>query len=922
MNLNNNKKNVYILDLIIKNCVLILSAVLPIFFVNNITLQGIVFQKFYFFYIIMFVIIVIFLIKSFFVGAVELRKHRLDLFVLLFVFISLIGTFFSIDKYHSILGFLDMPSQGLLSIVLLAILYFIINTYINKNFLKKILFANIFSAIIVLVWSAIILLGILPDEIFKTFPANLIGSFSSFSAYLLINIPLFIIAFSYSETFSSKIKKIIGVIGFGLVTIIIPIFLYIFLYNYTKWSILLVGLVLFLLLMVAKVISVTRRTFFLTVIIFIFTIIFLLIGEPKNEKVNLPIEVSLSYSQSVELIKNSFFDNLLFGTGFGTFKQNFLLHKSNEMILSYNPELKLSSPSGAIFGILTTQGLLGSVVFALLIIVGLYLGLKSVLQKKIENNIIVAGFGISAFMFLLYSLFTRIDSDLALMGIFVVIVYFSYINNIVNQNKNVYKLTFVKSEKVLFPLIFAGLCVLVGVAYVIVIFVNLFLADMNMKSFMKDSKNKNFYGMEYNANKIKKRTINDGQHAIIIARHFLNFADFLSTQSEDKRDLVSIKKSIEYAVKFANHSVTKLPNSSLAWEIRGLVYENSGGMYEDALQKSRESYENALKYDPKNVNYIISLTRLKLIESNIKSDDSSDIKQKKTQVIKEAKVLINKAIEIKRNYGPSYSYLSVIELALGDIDNSIIAEEKALLSLKNNANYMLQLSNLYQQRGEEKDLVMAVKLLQQILATNKNLDIQLSLALLLERIGNLNLASEEYQSIMDNMQNKDSKLAKTIEKFLENTKNGKSNIVKSDKILEEKDVIIDVKKNKDNIEQGEDDNSKIDNNKQENDIDTESEVSIDNKVRIKLLDGGGGKKNISKYNDIISTSEEVIISTGEANSKKYENITIYYSNDFEEYVSDLVNKINEINSDITLELNDRVSKQKNADAVVVIGTES
>ncbi len=932
--LSKNKNVVRMLDLVIKGCILILSTVLPIFFVNNITLQGIVFQKFYFFYVIMFVIIFTFIIKSLFVGAVELRKHRLDSFVLLFVFIAIVGTFFSIDKYHSILGSLDMPSQGLLSMTLLIALYFIVNTYISKTFVKNIFLTIIFSGLMVLLWSMLILSGSLPVEIFKTIPANLIGSFSSLSAYLLINIPLYIIAFSYSTTASSRVKKIIGTIGFGLVAVAIPIFLYSFLYNYTKWNILLIGLVFFIFLMLVKVIKVSKKTFLLTVVIFIITLIFLLVGEPKNEKIKLPIEVSLSYAQSAELAKNSISDNLLFGTGIGTFKQNFLLHKSDEMIFSYDPELKLSSSSGSIFNTLTTQGLVGSVTFALLVIVGLYFGIKSVFQRNIENNIVSVGFGISSLIFILHSLFIRLDSDVVLIGVFIVIVYFAYITNIANENENFYKLSFLGFEKKSIPFIFVVLCTIVATVYVSVLTTKLFLADMNMRSFVEDSKNKNLYGMQYNADKVIRRAVNEGYYATIIAKHFLIIANFLATQPENKRDLISIKKSIEYAAKFSDYSVNKLPNNSVAWEIRGLVYENSGGMYEDALQKARDSYENALKYDSKNVNYLIALTRLKLTEGDFVSNEDSEVNQKKTQLIKDAKILINKAIEIKGNYGPSYNHLSAIEEALGNIDNSIAAAEKALVSSNNNVNYMLQLATLYQYRGNEKDLIVATKLLQQVLKSNKNLNIQLSLALLYERIGELKFASVEYLSIMNNLENKDSKEAKTIEKFLENVKKGKSNIIKSDKVTIAKHKIddeIEVKEKKELTKEEVDEIIETENEEGKEEINSEkkhkenndkNDAEKDNKnIRIKLLDGGGGDESISRYENIIASDEDLSVDTGEANSKKYDNITIYYAEDFEGYVDSLINKISEVNSDITVEQNNKVAKQRNVDVVVVIGTE-
>ncbi len=906
-----NKTIIYLISSVIKSFLVALGFLMPIFFLNNITLQGIVFQKFYLFYGIMFIIIILFLIRHFFIKNINLRKHRLDFFVLAFVFISIVGTLFSSDKYHSFFGLLNMPNQGLLSIILLSILYFIVNIYADKFLIKKIFIAYSISSIIVLFWSIGALSGIFPAELFKIIPVNLIGTFSSLSAFLLINIPLFIIAFSHSLILKSKAKKMVGTIVFGLATISTPIFLYIFLYNYTKWIVLVIGLLLILFFIYKKNIKVSKKTFFLIIGVFVLSIIFLFIGEPKKQKVDLPAEVNLSYSESIKLAKKSMSNNFLFGTGLGTFSKNFLLYKSDEMIANYSPELKLNASSGSIFTALTTQGILGSSMFVILILVGIYLGAKLTFKSN-KNNIVSIGLGVSALMFAFHSLFTRLDSDLVIIGIFIVILYFAYIINIMGENKNLYKMSLLNSLKFSILTTFFILAVLIGLIYITSLGIKLFLADMNMRSFIQDSSNRNMYGMQYNSDKVISRAPSEGYYAIIIAKHFLNNANFLATQSKEKRDLVSIKKSIEYAINFANYSTNKLPTSSIAWRIRGLVYENSGGLYEDALEKSKKSYENALKYDPKNVDYLIILARLKVMESRFIAKDDINKKDKSVEILKDAKNIISRAIEIKNNYGPTYDYLSAIEESLDNMDESIIAQQKALFTSKNNENYALRLATLYQRRGSEQDLILATKLLQQILKYDNNINVHFSLALLYERIGESNLATNEYQFILDSIENKDSKQGKLVEKFLDNVKKGKSNIVKSNSIPKEE---LNLEKE---IKNEKDDNNK---NGELEELDKMTKEKKIDKINVKLLDGGGKEESISKYKNIIANNENTVVKTGIANSKKYKDITIYYAQDFKEYVNKLIDEISKENNDITLEQNNKVAKSKSADIVVVIGAE-
>ncbi len=891
-----------VIDLVIKKLLVIFAFVFPVFFVSNITLQNTIFQKFYFFYICVFFIIILFICRSFLKGIFELKRHRIDIFVLSFLFVSGIGTFLSIDKYHSFFGFLNVPSQTFLSIILLSALYFIINFYADKKLIKNIIIALILSNIIIFIWSILGLMGFLSIPLLKIIPLNLIGSFSSLSAYFIINIPLLIVAFSYSIKLKSRVKRIFGALTFGSLSVCNIVFLYFFLHNYTKWIIFAISIFIFLFLILFGIIKASKKVFYLISVIFIISLIFIFIGEPKNNKVNLPIEVSLSYSQSVDIAKKSIIKNYFFGSGLGTFGRNFSLYKSSEIVASYSPELKLNTPTGALFGVITTQGLFGSVAFLLLIVAGLYLSIKTIIKREARNDIVFFGLGISSLIFVLYSLFYKLDSDVVVYGVFIVILLFSYLVNVTKKEVNFYKIQFSKSKRTISP--FVLICFGVGFLsiYLIIVTTRLFLADIDMKSFLKDAKEHNLYGMEYNAKKVISRAHNEGYYTVLMSKNFLDNANFLANRPKDEFDLNSIKKSIEYAINFANYATDKLPNDSIAWKVRGLVYENSGGLYKDALKESTKSYENALKLEPKNVNYLASLSRLKLTQINFISKDDNHKNEKKDKALKEAKDLIIKALKFKNNYAPLYDQLSEVEEISGNIDNAILAQEKALMFSKNNIKYALRLSALCQQRGTEQDLELASSILQKILEHNKNIQIELSLALLSERRGDLNLAKQEYEAILSDLKDKNSKEAKVIEKYLNNVRNGKSNVVVNVKSRDLNESV---------------DQKEVDKKENENkDIEKK-----ERKIVIDLLDGGG-KSDVDIYSKVLSEKDNITVKTGDAKSKIYKGITIYYSKKFENYVKgELSDAIKKYTTDITIEENEDVTKKKSADIIVVVGAQ-
>lgn len=108
--------------------------------------------------------------------------------------------------------------------------------------------------------------------------------------------------------------------------------------------------------------------------VFLLTLVSLVFGTPAAFKMNLPVEIALGSQTSFDFVKSSLGSDVkqfLVGSGPGTFLYQFSLHRTpafNTNAIVFNT--RFHSPFSTFFALLMEVGLLGSVFFILLILIG------------------------------------------------------------------------------------------------------------------------------------------------------------------------------------------------------------------------------------------------------------------------------------------------------------------------------------------------------------------------------------------------------------------------------------------------------------------------------------------------------------------------------------------------------------------------
>lgn len=108
--------------------------------------------------------------------------------------------------------------------------------------------------------------------------------------------------------------------------------------------------------------------------VFLLTLVSLVFGTPQMFKLNLPVEIALGVQASGDFVKSSLGSNVkqfLVGSGPGTFLYEFSLHRTpafnTNAIVSTT---RFHSPFSTFFALLIELGVLGSVIFIVLVLIG------------------------------------------------------------------------------------------------------------------------------------------------------------------------------------------------------------------------------------------------------------------------------------------------------------------------------------------------------------------------------------------------------------------------------------------------------------------------------------------------------------------------------------------------------------------------
>lgn len=746
----------------------------PLFFLN-ITFQGILFEKQLYFYFWLLIGLIAWAVQGVTSGTLRIRRTPLDIPIWVTWAGSLLLLFLSPDMWRSFLGAFVDPSRGFLALSAFILSYYFILSSANLKRLRMIFYAVVSSGSIAVIISAFTVFGIrlLPGW----FPASIMGSFTALGIFLAGLLPFFITALFFradlpsSRSSISKIsdKVINGLLFFVLFGDLLVMFA---LYGYIPWVAVLLGLGVFLLFILSRIVRPNESFAWVPMVIFVGVLIILMLGgKIIIDRVNLPQELYPSYGLSWDIAQKALGENLFFGKGLALYGQAFSSYIPEYFFQTDFYQVRLEHAGGLFFETITTMGILGGIFLVGIFLVAAVVSMYFLSREQQRNKLFSLGVWSSAVIVSLGCLLTIAHGSILIIAVLFCSLAMAVIFSESDREDDYFELSVQASPKFALAMSFISLLLMVGVAFVFVLMGQVFVADIYAGTGARQEKISQDSIIQYD--KAIRLSPKEGYYYLRKGRELLVLANQEVLKPEGERNVEAIKTYLLLAEANVVAGRNLLPQNTVAQENVAVVYDGLAFFDPTYIEKSKEEYEKLRAYEPNNPDVYLKLGQIEIASAQ-RTEDENEKKEKWNK----AKEMFYKSLDLRSNYPVGHYYLAVVEELYGNEDEAISQMEKAVgkAGVTNNLSYTFALARLYQARDKEGDVDKAKELFQAILGVNdKEINSLLNLGALYESKGERDKAIENYQKALDILPEDAKDVRGQLEKFIQNVRDGKSN---------------------------------------------------------------------------------------------------------------------------------------------------
>lgn len=742
----------------------------PLFF-TSLTMQGIAFDKQMYFYFWILVATVTWATKSALTGELTMRRTALDLPIVGLIVVTLISVYLSDVRWQSLWGMFGDPSRSFIAMIAGVVAFYLIVTHFTWERFRWFFGALLASGVVVTVWTFLGMLGIgfLPESIAVRSPLSLIGSPRGLSLFLSAMLPLFMAGIFglWSET--AQIKKVTrnvltGVLGAAILLAVLNIFS---LLPYTPVIALVVGAALFLIFVLAQIVRPYGALSFIPMIVLVAVAGFLMFGSPQggvtspfiNQNMVLPPEVVMDSSLSWEVAKSSLGDAFFFGYGPSMYGQAFALHRPESFNEHPLFSLRFVQGEGVIFDSLSTIGVIGTVMLALVFLTFFGVSMYLITRNQENNKIYSLGFLSAIVMLAIAAMMYRIEGGIILFGVLVAALGWAVLYHESKMSFSTLNLSLKASPKFALTLAFVSIVLIAGVGMSFFFVGKVFVADVLAGKAVQSER------VEVGTIQSLERAYNlnsrEGRYLTRIGQEQMVLANREALKAEDERNLGDLRTYLANAQIAALSGREQMPVDVLAAETYAQIVENASYYDTALLDATDEAYVRTQELEPVNPLYAmkrgeIALRKAVLIDPEQNADARND-------ALVVARDYFTQAIEKKRNLAAAHYQRALIKQALEDLDGAIEDMQNAFAASGNaNITYAYNLGVLYKQRDGEDDAARAELLFRSILGVNdKEINTHLELATLYEQKNEKAAAIDEYQIALDLLAEEESDAAST-----------------------------------------------------------------------------------------------------------------------------------------------------------------
>lgn len=776
-------KNTTIFNEIIKWCLYVLVALLPLWFLpfarNVLGLNK---------QVLMIGLLTIALIawlgKLLTQDKTRWYKGRIVVFFLAFILIYGLATAFSLRPHDSLMGFDAHSDRAFINIIYFFILFILLINYYNEEN-EKGKNIEIFKLLTILLTSSLIVglfgfLQILGKFIFswnfaKVTSFNTVGTPTSLGIYLIVLLPLILsLLLGTKQEKNEKGSIITGFKVFLVLLALLTLIIVLLLNSRILWIITAAGMIMVVGFWLSKryVLPVQVTAWLsIPIIILAFCLIFLFLKPGVLFDLNLPIEVGLSYKGGINIVKEVIKQSPVLGTGPETFVYNYSLYKPENINQTAFWSFRFVNTPAEILNLVSETGILGILIF--LAMIGMFLSkiVKGLIaNEKDSDQLTGVKIGLFCSWVALMIGWFLYPQNITLM--FVFWLFFAFLI-ILNSKKEDVKIINLKTSGKIASLVSFGFIILM---IIVIGFLYLegskFIAEAKFKrglDLIEEDK------LDLGINKVIQATIvnpyEDKFYRNLAQLFLLKINQDLAASSLNQEERANrVQAGISNAINSTVRATTLNSKDVSNWIVRGLIYRNLITLVNGAGEWAIKSYQEALKLEPTNPFIYTEIARTYVNQVDLLSNQAQKDETAKKQIadyLNKAVEAYKNAIELKSDYSPAHFEIALVYDRQGRINEAIAKMEGNKQAIPKDTGIAFQLAVLYY-KSSQFDKAKAEFL--RAVALDENFsNARYFLGLLFDREGNKEAAIEQFEKIAE--LNPDNDLVKQI---LANLRVGKS----------------------------------------------------------------------------------------------------------------------------------------------------
>lgn len=684
-----------IMDYVIGGVMALIFFATPLFFTGTLS-QGVGLEKMLLFYLLVLIGTVAWVTKGIINGELTLKKTPLDFPIIGLLLFFIISTIFSVNRTDSIIGSYGNSARGLVATMVFVLFYYFLVNNVNAQRMKTIFLSFVASASLVAVYAALQLKGIfiLPFAFSKAISFNPIGSISSLTIFLVLALPLLVVAAAQIGEIAPKLKPQFANIIKGILSVVtlIAVGVLCVLNGYTFWPVAILGVVITLIFFLSRVVNISSQNMAIPVAAFMILIVFLILGNFNFFNMNLPTEVSLSRSASWDVAKSSLKNDPFFGSGPSTFYYGFAKYKGETFNSSPLWYVRFDNASGSLYEFLAGVGVLGTLSVIVLVLIALSIAFLSLIKtrERGEQSILLALFA-SFVAAGIFSLIFAFNNSLIIIVVMIAASMMAVAINIYPEKFKELNLSFRSSPKYALALATIFLSISAGVVILLTLGIKMYIGDIYATRAMA-------------AGDLNQR-IDLMNKALLLApyqdKYYLNLANYYMTAANQEavtnKDQNVIQSDLSLAIENGKKAIDIAPEKADNNEALALIYENASFYLRDALDWSEKLYTKVMDLDPDSPTPYLRVALINMARANAQQDP------------KEAEYYINEAIKKydqatakKSDFASAYYGKAVAYEKLNKNDQAIEELKKAVILDSGNVDYKFELGRLYFNRGVSK----------------------------------------------------------------------------------------------------------------------------------------------------------------------------------------------------------------------------